>query len=69
VTVLVTGTAGFIGFHVARRLLERGETVVGVDNLNAYYDPSLKRGWRSSSRRRPTATPASTWPTARAWRP
>lgn len=42
-TVLVTGAAGFIGFHVARRLLERGETVVGVDNLNAYYDPSLKR--------------------------
>jgi UDP-glucuronate 4-epimerase len=42
VTVLVTGTAGFIGFHVARRLLERGEAVVGVDNLNAYYDPSLK---------------------------
>ncbi len=41
--VLVTGAAGFIGMHVARRLLERGESVVGVDNLNAYYDPSLKR--------------------------
>lgn len=41
-TVLVTGSAGFIGFHTARRLLERGEEVVGLDNLNAYYDPSLK---------------------------
>jgi UDP-glucuronate 4-epimerase len=41
--VLVTGAAGFIGFHTARRLLERGEPVVGVDNMNAYYDPALKR--------------------------
>jgi len=41
--VLLTGAAGFIGMHVARRLLGRGEAVVGVDNLNAYYDPSLKR--------------------------
>ena len=39
---LVTGAAGFIGFHTAARLLDRGETVVGVDNLNSYYDPSLK---------------------------
>jgi UDP-glucuronate 4-epimerase len=41
-TVLVTGSAGFIGFHTARRLLERGDAVVGLDNLNAYYDPRLK---------------------------
>ena len=41
--VLVTGAAGFIGFHLARRLLEQGRTVVGLDNLNSYYDPSLKR--------------------------
>ena len=41
-TTLVTGSAGFIGFHLSRRLLERGETVVGLDNLNAYYDPTLK---------------------------
>ena len=41
--VLVTGSAGFIGFHTARQLLARGETVIGVDNLNAYYDPALKR--------------------------
>jgi len=41
--ILVTGTAGFIGFHVAQRLLARGDTVVGLDNLNDYYDPRLKR--------------------------
>ncbi len=40
--LLVTGAAGFIGFHTAKLLLERGDDVVGVDNLNAYYDPSLK---------------------------
>ena len=40
--ILVTGAAGFIGFHVARRLLEAGREVVGVDNLIAYYDPTLK---------------------------
>ena len=41
--VLVTGAAGFIGYHVARRLLERGETVLGLDNLNDYYDVRLKK--------------------------
>src|SRR6202045_546721 len=41
--VLVTGAAGFIGFHVARRLLAAGRPVVGLDNLNAYYDPALKQ--------------------------
>jgi UDP-glucuronate 4-epimerase len=41
---LVTGAAGFIGFHVARALLERGQEVIGIDNLNPYYDISLKRG-------------------------
>jgi UDP-glucuronate 4-epimerase len=40
--VLVTGAAGFIGFHTAKLLLERGETVVGLDNFNDYYDVSLK---------------------------
>lgn len=42
IPVLLTGAAGFIGMHVARRLLERGEAVVGIDNLNSYYDPTLK---------------------------
>lgn len=40
--ILVTGAAGFIGFHVSRHLLDRGDEVVGIDNLNSYYDPSLK---------------------------
>ena len=40
--ILVTGAAGFIGFHVSRYLLERGDQVVGIDNLNDYYDVSLK---------------------------
>ncbi len=41
-TYLVTGAAGFIGYHVAERLLERGDAVVGLDNMNAYYDVKLK---------------------------
>ena len=41
--LLVTGAAGFIGMHASRRLLERGHEVLGLDNLNAYYDPALKR--------------------------
>ncbi|THB69978.1 MAG: NAD-dependent epimerase [Gammaproteobacteria bacterium] len=41
--ILVTGTAGFIGFHLAKRLMERGDEVVGLDNLNDYYDVNLKK--------------------------
>ncbi len=41
--ILVTGAAGFIGFHVARQLLAEGRHVVGLDSLNSYYDPALKR--------------------------
>jgi UDP-glucuronate 4-epimerase len=41
--ILVTGAAGFIGFHVARQLLAEGRPVLGLDNLNSYYDPALKR--------------------------
>ena len=41
--VIVTGAAGFIGFHVCQELLRRGDQVLGVDNLNDYYDPALKQ--------------------------
>ncbi|MGH6865520.1 MAG: NAD-dependent epimerase [Methyloceanibacter sp.] len=41
--ILVTGAAGFIGFHTARALLDRGDEVIGFDNLNAYYDVELKK--------------------------
>jgi UDP-glucuronate 4-epimerase len=41
--ILVTGAAGFIGFHVARQLLAEGCGVVGLDSLNSYYDPALKQ--------------------------
>lgn len=40
--ILVTGTAGFIGFHLAEKLLERGDEVMGIDSINDYYDPKLK---------------------------
>src|SRR4029078_8604020 len=40
--ILVTGAAGFIGYHTAARLLERGDTVVGLDSMSDYYDVSLK---------------------------
>ncbi|HET8972164.1 MAG TPA: NAD-dependent epimerase [Pseudolabrys sp.] len=46
-TILVTGAAGFIGFHVAWRLLRDGRDVVGLDNMNAYYDPALKEARRA----------------------
>lgn len=51
-TVLVTGAAGFIGAALAARLLERGERVVGIDNLNDYYDPALKRARLARLQRR-----------------
>ena len=41
--VLLTGAAGFIGFHAAKRLLTDGQRVIGVDNLNPYYDTGLKQ--------------------------
>ena len=43
-TVLITGVAGFIGSHLAEKLLARGDRVVGFDNFNTYYDPAIKRG-------------------------
>ncbi len=51
-TILITGAAGFIGFHLAARLLARGEQVIGIDNLNPYYDPQLKRDRVSELRAR-----------------
>ncbi len=56
--VLVTGVAGFIGAALSLRLLERGERVVGVDNLNSYYDPQLKRARLA---RLEEAAPADAW--------
>jgi UDP-glucuronate 4-epimerase len=50
-SILLTGAAGFIGFHVAKALLERGERVLGIDNLNEYYDVRLKDARLSELRR------------------
>lgn len=55
-TVFITGAAGFIGYHLATRLLKQGTAVVGFDNLNPYYDPALKRARLSQLQ----ATAAST---------
>ena len=52
--VLVTGTAGFIGFHTANRLLEAGVNIVGVDNLNDYYDVQLKNDRLAILKPKPT---------------
>jgi UDP-glucuronate 4-epimerase len=52
-TFLVTGSAGFIGFHVSQALLARGATVVGLDNYNDYYSPTLKRDRDRELRRHP----------------
>jgi UDP-glucuronate 4-epimerase len=52
-TTLITGAAGFIGFHTAAKLLGSGESVVGVDNLNAYYDPRLKEARLAQLRKQP----------------
>ena len=40
--ILITGAAGFIGFHLVNELINRGHSVIGIDNLNDYYDPALK---------------------------
>ena len=51
--ILVTGAAGFIGFHTAQKLLARGDEVVGLDNLNEYYDVTLKQARLAQSREAP----------------
>ncbi len=54
--ILVTGAAGFIGFHVAKKLLARGDSVVGLDNLNDYYDVSLKEARLAQLQNQPNFT-------------
>ena len=41
-TILITGAAGFIGFHLSRRLINSNTKIIGIDNLNNYYSPKLK---------------------------
>ena len=49
--IVLTGAAGFIGFHVAKMLLSQGHHIIGIDNMNDYYDVSLKKGgWHNSHR-------------------
>src|SRR5580693_2162065 len=55
-SVLVTGAAGFIGFCFARRLLQAGRAVVGVDSVNDYYDPALKEARLGELRKFPAFT-------------
>ena len=43
VNILITGVAGFIGFHTALKLLKRGDNIIGIDNINNYYDQKLKK--------------------------
>ena len=57
-TVLVTGAAGFIGAALSRRLLAQGDRVVGLDNLNSYYDPALKQ---ARLRQIEAIAPAGAW--------
>ena len=57
-TILVTGAAGFIGAALSIRLLQRGDRVVGLDNLNDYYDPSLKQ---ARLRQIEAMAPAGAW--------
>ena len=58
-TVLVTGAAGFIGSHVVDALVARGDTVVGLDNLNDYYDPARKRSNVAECQANAQASPGS----------
>ena len=56
--ILVTGAAGFIGYHVAHTLLNQGHSVIGIDNLNTYYDVRLKQARLDQLRRlHPNNTP------------
>jgi UDP-glucuronate 4-epimerase len=65
--VLVTGAAGFIGAEVALRLLQRGERVIGIDNLNGYYDPALKRARLERIAAQVASAPTTATSEAAAW--
>ena len=54
--ILLTGTAGFIGFHAAQHLLALGHKIVGIDNLNDYYDPALKHARLEQLKENPNFT-------------
>ena len=55
-TYFITGAAGFIGFHAAQALLQRGEKVIGIDNLNPYYDVKLKHARLEKLQQHPNFT-------------
>jgi len=57
--VLITGTAGFIGNKLAQRLLDRGDEIIGIDNVNDYYDPTLKEARLAKIKDHPAFTPKS----------
>lgn len=65
---LVTGAAGFIGFYVSKRLLAAGHQVVGIDNLNDYYDVNLKQARLDLLKHDNFSFIKLTWPIARKWR-
>ena len=66
--VIITGAAGFIGYHVAAKLLDSGIAVVGIDNLSPYYDVALKMPASRGLRARPVSpSMSSISPTTRPW--
>ena len=68
--VLVTGAAGFIGFHLSKRLIAEGHTVVGIDNLNDYYSVQLKKDRLAQLQALPGFTfDIRTSPTTPRWKP